>query len=141
MKSLNRFIRPTSLIQRDEEQVKCDTEAKKCRNVYNINADTMAAELASEIKADKLLLMTDTPGILRSRDDLDTLIPELSVVEAQKLIEEQVIQGGMIPKVQCCIRALSNGTAKAVILNGMQEHSLLLETFTDQGCGTLIKKL
>jgi len=106
---------------------------------FNINADTMAAELAIGLKADKLILMTDTPGILRDKNDMNSLIKELSVEQAKALEASGVIQGGMIPKTDCCIKAIEHGVKEAVILNGLKEHSLLLETFTDEGSGTLIR--
>jgi acetylglutamate kinase len=107
-------------------------------NAYNLNADTMAAELAIGMKAYKLLLMTDTPGVLRDKNDLKSLIHELKSQEAQSLIDTGVVQGGMIPKIDCCIKAVQQGVTEAIILNGLQEHCLLLETFTDIGSGTRI---
>ncbi len=106
---------------------------------FNINADTMAAELAIGLKADKLILMTDTPGILRDKNDTNSLIKELNLEEAKSLKVNGVVAGGMIPKTDCCIKAVESGVKEAVILNGLKEHSLLLETFTDEGSGTLIK--
>jgi acetylglutamate kinase len=108
-------------------------------NAYNINADTMCAELAVGMKAYKMMLMTDTPGILKDKDDPASLITELSIKEARKLIQDKVVNGGMIPKTECCIKAIDNGVAEAIILNGLNEHSLLLEVFTDIGSGTRIK--
>lgn len=108
-------------------------------NAYNINADIMAAEIAKALKADKLLLMTDTAGILRDKNDPSSLITELSVDAATKLLTTGVVQGGMIPKTECCIDAIQGGVAEAIILNGLNAHSLLLETFTDYGAGTLIR--
>ena len=106
---------------------------------YNINADTMTAEIAS-LDADKLLLMTDTPGILKDKDDRDSLLTGLNLHDAEALITGGIVQGGMIPKVECCIDAVKSGVSKAIILNGLEQHSILLETFTDQGAGTLISK-
>ncbi len=105
---------------------------------YNINADTMCAELAIGMKAFKMLLMTDTPGILRDKEDRDSLITDLSLTQASDLIKEGIVAGGMIPKTQCCIKAIENGVSEAVVLNGLQDHCLLLETFTDLGSGTRI---
>jgi acetylglutamate kinase len=107
-------------------------------NAYNLNADTMAAELACGMKAHKLLLMTDTPGVLRDKNDPSSLIHELNYNQAQNLIDTGVVQGGMIPKIECCIKAVKHGVTEAIILNGLQEHCLLLETFTDIGSGTRI---
>jgi len=114
--------------------------ADKMGNAYNLNADTMAAEIAKSLKADKLLLMTDTAGILRNKDDASSLITELNLSQARKLIADGVVQGGMIPKTECCIDAIEHGVAEAIILNGLNVHSLLLETFTDFGAGTLLHK-
>jgi acetylglutamate kinase len=108
-------------------------------NAYNINADSMSAELAIGLKAHKLLLMTDTPGVLRDRNDPSSLITELTQDEAKNLVKDEVISGGMIPKIECCLKALEGGVKEAIILNGLQDHSLLLETFTDTGAGTLFK--
>jgi len=107
-------------------------------NAYNINADTMTAELAIGLKAHKMLLMTDTPGVLKDKDDSSSLIPELTQAEAKNLIQDGTIAGGMIPKTECCLRALDNGVGETIILNGLQAHCLLLETFTDSGAGTRI---
>lgn len=108
-------------------------------NAYNINADTMCAELAIAMNACKMMLMTDAPGILQDKDDPASLITELDLKEARKLIQDKVVNGGMIPKTECCIKAIDNGVAEAIILNGLNEHSLLLEVFTDLGSGTRIK--
>ncbi len=103
---------------------------------YNLNADTMAAAIAQAIKADKLILMTDTAGILKDKDKPETLYSELTATQARNLIKDDIVQGGMIPKVECCLNA---GVSEAIILNGLQKHSLLLETFTNEGAGTLIR--
>jgi acetylglutamate kinase len=108
-------------------------------NAYNINADTMCAELASGLKARKMLLMTDTPGILKNKNDKKSLITNINIKDAQKLIEDGIVTDGMIPKTQCCIKALESGVKEAVILNGLEKHCLLLEALTDHGAGTLIR--
>ncbi len=108
-------------------------------NAYNINADTMAADIAKALRADKLLLMTDTAGILRNKDDAKSLITDLNLSEARKLISSGIVQGGMVPKVESCIDAIEAGVSEVIILNGLNAHSLLLETFTDYGAGTLIR--
>ncbi|NQY79503.1 MAG: acetylglutamate kinase [Candidatus Caenarcaniphilales bacterium] len=107
---------------------------------YNINADSMAAELAIRLNADKLLLMTDTPGILMDKSDSSSLIKDMDLIKAEELVITGIVQGGMIPKTECCIKSIKSGVKEAVILNGLQQHSLLLETFTDEGAGTLIRK-
>lgn len=108
-------------------------------NAYNLNADTMAGELAVGMQAHKLLLMTDTPGVLRDKNDINSLINELTIKEARDLIKSGVVQGGMIPKLECCIKTVERGVREAIVLNGLQEHCLLLETFTDLGSGTRLR--
>jgi acetylglutamate kinase len=103
---------------------------------YNINADLVAGKIASALKAEKLILLTDVPGIL---DEGDQLIPTLNVAGAKKLLDEGIIAGGMIPKVQCCLDALREGVVKTHIIDGRIEHALLLEIFTDEGIGTQIE--
>jgi len=106
--------------------------------MHNINADTVAGELAAALQAEKLILLTDTPGILRQKEDPASLIRQLTLSEARELIATDVVQGGMTPKTRCCIRALAQGVAAAHILDGRIPHSLLLEVFTDAGIGTMV---
>lgn len=105
---------------------------------YNINADTVAGEIAAALGAEKLILLTDTAGILRDYKDRSTLIPRLDISDARRLIEEGVVSGGMIPKVNCCVRSLAQGVRAAHIIDGRLPHSLLLEIFTDTGIGSMI---
>jgi acetylglutamate kinase len=105
---------------------------------HNINADTVAGELAASLQAEKLILLTDTPGILRDRQDPASLIRQLTLSEARGLIAEGVVEGGMTPKTECCIRALAQGVAAAHIVDGRVPHSLLLEVFTNAGIGTMV---
>jgi acetylglutamate kinase len=105
---------------------------------YNINADTVAGEIAAALGAEKLILMTDTAGILRDYKDASTLIPKVDIQEARGLIQEGVVSGGMIPKVNCCVRSLAQGVKAAHIIDGRIPHSLLLEVFTDSGIGSMI---
>ncbi len=105
---------------------------------YNINADTVAGELAAALQAEKLILLTDTPGILRNKEDSSSLIRKLPLSEARQLIKEGIVDGGMTPKTNCCIRALAQGVAAAHIIDGRISHSLLLEVFTDSGIGTMV---
>ncbi|MDR0293234.1 MAG: acetylglutamate kinase [Oscillospiraceae bacterium] len=105
---------------------------------YNINADTAAAELSAEMGAEKLILLTDVPGLLRDKDDPATLIPEARLSEIPALIREGVIRKGMIPKIECCVNALRRGVKSAVILDGRAPHSLLVEMLTVEGVGTQI---
>lgn len=104
---------------------------------YNINADLVAGRVAAALNAEKLILLTDTPGVL---DSDKKLIPKISVAQMHRLIEEELITGGMIPKVVCCADALNDGVKKAHIIDGRMEHSVLLEIFTDVGIGTEITK-
>ncbi len=105
---------------------------------YNINADTVAGEIAAAMGAEKLLLLTDIAGILRDYRDPSTLIRSLSLSEARELMQQGIVSGGMIPKVQCCVRSLAQGVKAAHILDGRVPHSILLEVFTDSGIGTMI---
>ncbi|HTK12481.1 MAG TPA: acetylglutamate kinase [Xanthobacteraceae bacterium] len=104
---------------------------------YNMNADTFAGSIAGALKAKRLLMLTDVPGVL---DKSKTLIGDLSVNEARKLIADGTISGGMIPKVETCINALDQGVEGVVILDGQVPHAVLLELFTDHGAGTLIHR-
>lgn len=104
---------------------------------YNVNADTFAGAIAGALKAKRLLLLTDVPGVL---DKSKALIPDLSVDEARRLIADGTISGGMIPKVETCIYALEQGVEGVVILDGKVQHAVLLELFTDHGAGTLVHR-
>ena len=107
---------------------------------YNINADYVAGEVAGALGAEKLIMLTDVAGIYRDFNDKNSFISTLSLADAQKMIEDGSIEGGMIPKVETCIRALQGGTAKTHIIDGRQPHSILLEIFTAQGSGTQVVK-
>ncbi|HRI87481.1 MAG TPA: acetylglutamate kinase [Candidatus Hydrogenedentes bacterium] len=107
-------------------------------NTWNVNADSAAGEIAAAIQAEKLVFLTDTPGILRDPKDPASLIHQLDYREIENLIEQGVIAGGMIPKVEACLKALDYGVSKTHIIDGRVPHSLLLEIFTDQGMGTLV---
>ncbi len=111
----------------------CDSEG----NIYNINADTAAAKIAAALKAESLISMTDIAGILRDKDDPSTLIPKIYVSEIPQLVHEGIISGGMIPKIDCCGEAIRRGVNKVFILDGTVPHSLLIETLTDEGLGTM----
>ena len=113
----------------------CDGEG----NTYNINGDTAAAAIAGALGAERLIMMTDIAGILRDRDDPATLIPEITVADAEKLKEEGIVSGGMIPKVECCIDAIRRGVKKVIIMDGRVPHSILMELLTDEGAGTLVR--
>lgn len=111
----------------------CDRDG----NTYNINGDTAAAFIAGALGAERLIMMTDIAGILRDRDNADTLIPLITVDEAVELFRQGVISGGMIPKVDCCIDAINRGVKKVIIMDGRVPHSILMEILTDEGAGTM----
>lgn len=104
----------------------------------NINADTAACAVAISLKAEKLVFLSDTPGILRDRKDPSSLITSLSQNDCLDLISQKIIEGGMIPKVEACLDSLQKGVSKTHMIDGRQKHSLLLEIFTKQGTGTEI---
>lgn len=105
--------------------------------IYNINADIAAAHIAAELGAKKLILMTDIRGLLRDKDDEDTLIPVVNVSDVPRLEREGIISGGMIPKIRCCVEAVRRGVGRAHIIDGRIPHSILIELFTDEGIGTM----
>ncbi|MCE5330370.1 acetylglutamate kinase [bacterium] len=107
-------------------------------NIYNINADTFACEIASKFNAKKMILLTDVDGIKITEGTNEKLISKISAAGCHKLIETKDISKGMIPKVNACISALKNGVERTHILNGNSEHSILIEIFTDKGIGTMI---
>ena len=113
----------------------CDDDG----NVYNINADTAAAKIAGALGAESLITLTDTAGILMDKDDPDTLITKINIEETKKLIEDGVICDGMIPKVECCTNALLDGVKRVFIIDGRTPHSILIETLTDEGIGTMFE--
>ena len=108
--------------------------------IYNINADTAAAEIAGALKAEKLITMTDIVGLLREKSDEESLITNVDIFEIPQLIEEGIIMGGMIPKVESCVEAILQGVREAVIIDGRMEHAILIELFSNEGIGTLFYK-
>eukprot|EP00803_Ostreobium_quekettii_P004932 evm.model.scf_2652.1 EVM.evm.TU.scf_2652.1 scf_2652:971-6413(+) len=104
----------------------------------NVNADTAAGEIAAALKAEKLILMTDVPGILRDANDISSKYTMLNIRTSRSLVEGGIISGGMIPKVECCIRCLAQGVSATHIIDGRQQHSLLMEMLTNEGVGTMI---
>ncbi|OKH26372.1 acetylglutamate kinase [Chroogloeocystis siderophila] len=112
--------------------------ADETGQAYNINADTVAGELAAALGAEKLILLTDTPGILKESKDPSSLLHKLDIQQARELIAQGVVSGGMIPKVNCCVRSLAQGVHAAHIIDGRIPHALLLEIFTDSGIGSMI---
>lgn len=113
--------------------VGCDTHG----NTYNVNADTAASKIAAALNAETLISMTDISGLLRDKDDPSSLIPSVDIKEIPKMIEDGIICGGMIPKVECCVDALKNGVGKVFIIDGRVEHSIIIEMLTDEGIGTM----
>ncbi len=111
----------------------CDNDG----NVYNINADTAAAKIAGILGAESFISMTDIAGLLRDKDDASTLIPKVYVSEIPELINDGIISGGMIPKIECCREAIRRGVKKVFIIDGRVPHSLLIEILTDEGLGTM----
>ncbi|MGL6014567.1 MAG: acetylglutamate kinase, partial [Selenomonadaceae bacterium] len=110
------------------------------RESYNINADYVAAEVAGALQAEKLILLTDIEGIYRDYKDKSTFISTLKQAEAKEMISQGAIAGGMIPKVEACLRALEAGAGKTHIIDGRLDHSLILEVFTSQGIGSEVVK-
>ena len=111
----------------------CDSE----NNIYNINADTAASKIAGMLGAECLISMTDIRGLLRDKDDEESLIPAVQVSEVPQLVADGIISGGMIPKVDCCTEAVRQGVNKVFIIDGRVPHSILLEVLTDEGIGTM----
>ncbi len=105
-------------------------------NTYNINADTAAARIAAELKAENLILMTDIAGLLRDKDDPSTLIPFVNVSEVPFMKRQGIISGGMIPKIDCCVEAVRRGVSKTAIIDGRVPHSILIEMLSSEGIGT-----
>ena len=114
--------------------VGCDREG----NAYNINGDTAASFIAGALGAERLIMMTDIAGILRDKDDPDSLIPHVTISEAVQLFKQDIISGGMIPKVDCCIDAINRGVKKVIIMDGRVPHSILMELLTNEGAGTMV---
>lgn len=107
---------------------------------YNINADTMACYVASALKAENIILMTDVRGLLENKDDENTLITSVLTTEVDSLIQKGIIAGGMIPKLKCCVDTINEGVAKAAIIDGRIVHAILIEMLSDEGIGTMIYK-
>ena len=109
-------------------------------STLNINADTAAGEIGQSVKAEKLIILTDVPGVLRDPDDPSTLIQRIRVDEVPQLIEDGIISGGMIPKIETCVDAVKGGVKSAHSLDGRVPHTILLEIFTKEGIGTMVTK-
>ncbi|ACK68502.1 acetylglutamate kinase [Gloeothece citriformis PCC 7424] len=127
-----------SLVENGYIPVISSVAADETGQAHNINADTVAGEIAAALGAEKLMLLTDTPGILENYKDPTTLITKLDIQQARDLISAGIVAGGMIPKVNCCVRSLAQGVRAAHIVDGRLPHALLLEIFTDEGIGSMI---
>ncbi len=127
-----------NLLKHDYIPVVSTVGCDKSGNVYNINADTAAAFIAGALEAECLISMTDIAGVLEDKDNPETLIPKITVSEAKKLFETGIISGGMIPKIECCLEAIEKGVKKVFIMDGRVPHSLLIETLTNEGAGTMV---
>ncbi|MBE9045408.1 acetylglutamate kinase [Pleurocapsales cyanobacterium LEGE 10410] len=127
-----------SLVKSGYVPVISSVAADENGQAYNINADTVAGEIAAALQAEKLILLTDTSGILYDYRDSSSLINKLDIQKARELIDQGIVSGGMIPKVSCCVRSLAQGVKAAHILDGRLPHSLLLEILTDEGIGSMI---
>ena len=126
------------LLEKDFLPIVCPVGMDDEFNTYNINADDAACAIARAVKAEKLAFLTDIEGVYKDPEDKDTLISELPVSDARKLIEDGYIGGGMLPKINNCIDAIENGVSRVHILDGRIAHCLLLEIFTNRGIGTAI---
>ena len=129
-----------SLIENDFIPVISPVGGDKDGNTYNINADVAAVEIAIKLNAAKLVFLTDIEGIRRDENDPDSLISKIKPQEALNLIEQGNIKGGMIPKTECCVKAVKNGVDSVHIINGKINHSILLEIYTKDGIGTVIEE-
>jgi len=128
----------TDLLEKNYIPVLSTVASDRSGNTYNINGDTAAAYIAGALNAECLIMMTDVAGILRDKDDPTTLIPRITVSEAKALYDDGIISGGMIPKVNCCIDAISAGVKNVTIMDGRIPHAILMELLTDEGAGTMV---
>ncbi|WP_013322242.1 acetylglutamate kinase [Gloeothece verrucosa] len=128
----------TSLVENGYIPVISSVAADESGQAHNINADTVAGEIAAALGAEKMILLTDTAGILEDYKDPSTLLTKLDIQQARDLISAGIVGGGMIPKVTCCVRSLAQGVRAAHIIDGRVPHALLLEIFSDQGIGSMI---
>lgn len=111
----------------------CDNKG----NTYNVNADTAASKIAAALNAETLISMTDIAGLMLDKDDPSTIISSVDISRIPEMIDKGIIEGGMIPKVECCVDALKNGVGKVFIIDGRVEHSIIMEMLTDEGLGTM----
>jgi len=129
-----------NLIENDYIPVIAPCAIGKDWKTYNVNADVVAGQIASSLNADKFVLLTDVEGVLKNKEDEESVISRLSYSEAKDLLSSEFITGGMIPKLKCCIQALEDGVKRSHIIDGRIPHALLLEIYTDKGVGTMISK-
>ena len=129
----------TALLENNYIPVISTMASDRHGNTYNINGDTAAAYIAGALNAERLIMMTDIDGVMRDKDDPTSLIRELTVSEARQLFDDGIVSGGMIPKVECCIEAISKGVKHVVMMDGRVPHSILMELLTDEGAGTMVK--
>lgn len=127
------------LIEKNYIPVIAPTGFDEDGNSYNINADYVASSVSLAMKAEKLILLTDVEGLYKDINDKSTFISQISANEARNLISKKIINGGMLPKLECCVAAIESGTKSVHMIDGRKEHCLLLEIFTDKGIGTMIK--
>ena len=130
----------TDMLEKNYIPVVSTIASDRQGNTYNINGDTAAAYIAGALGAERLIMMTDIAGVMMDKDDPNSLIPQITITEAKQLQESGVISGGMIPKVECCIDALSAGVNNVIIMDGRIPHSILMELLTDEGAGTMVMK-
>ena len=126
------------LLEKDFLPIVCPVGLDDRFDTYNINADDAACAIAKAVKAEKLAFLTDIEGVYRDFDDKDSLISEIKVSEAKKLLESGMIGGGMLPKLGNCIEAIESGVSRVHIMDGRIKHSILLEVFSNKGIGTAI---
>lgn len=126
------------LLEKDFLPIVCPIGLDEDFHGYNINADDAASAIAEEVKAEKLAFLTDTEGVYTDPDDASTVISEMTISEAEELIQKGIINGGMLPKIRNCMNAIKNGVSRVHILDGRIPHSILLEIFTNKGIGTAI---
>ena len=134
-------VRPTPItdvLEKGYIPVISTVASDKDGNVYNVNADTAASRIAGALQAECLISMTDITGILQDKHNPDTLIPVIDLADAKALVDSGVVGGGMIPKVECCVDAIKRGVKKVFIMDGRVPHSILIETLTDEGAGTMV---
>ncbi len=127
----------TDMLEKDYIPIISTVGCDDAGNVYNINADTAAARLAGALGAESMLAMTDIEGLLRDKNDPDSLITRLPVSDVPELIAQGVLSGGMIPKIQCCVEAIRRGVRRVFIIDGRVPHSILMELLTNAGLGTM----